>query len=65
LVPFLVQEGLREGDEHAGVAFSVGQVGRTVGVSLEDEDVLAVDNPTKTEFARAAPRRVLRLTPPA
>src|SRR5262245_4661743 len=54
LVLLLVQEGLREGDEHAGVAFSVGQVGRAIGVALEDEEVLAVDNPTKTEFAEPA-----------
>src|SRR5262249_35218965 len=54
LVPLLVQEGLREGDERAGVAFSVGQVGRAVGVALEDEEVLAVDDPTEAEFAEPA-----------
>src|SRR5262249_55054111 len=48
LVPLLLQEGLREGDERAGVTFSVAQVGRTVGVAVEDEEVLAVDNPTET-----------------
>src|SRR5262245_40933889 len=54
LVPLLVQEGLREGDERAGVTFSVGQVGRAVGVAVEDEEVLAVDDPTETEFAEPA-----------
>src|SRR5262245_57710665 len=67
LVPLFVQERLREGDERAGVAFSVGQVGRAVGVAVEDEEVFAVDNPTKTEFAE--PAQLLagywQLTPPA
>jgi hypothetical protein len=42
---FIVQEGLRDGDDCAGVTFSVGQVGRAVGAASEDEEVLAVDNP--------------------
>src|SRR5262249_38618060 len=54
LVLLFVQERLREDDERAGVAFSVGQVGRAVGVAVEDEEVFAVDNPTKTEFAEPA-----------
>ena len=51
LVPLLVQEWLCEGDERAGVTFSVGQVRAAVGVAVEDEEVLTVDDPAETEFA--------------
>jgi hypothetical protein len=51
LAPLLTQEWLRKGYERTGVAFSVGQVGGAVGDAVEDEEVLAVDNPTETTFA--------------
>ena len=54
LVLLLGPERPYEGDERAGVAFAVGQLGCAVGVALEDEEVLAVDNPTETEFAEPA-----------
>src|SRR5215471_17806177 len=54
LVPLLIQEGLREGDERTGVALSVGQVGRAVCVAVEDEEVLALDNATVNESAKPA-----------
>src|SRR5262249_16747097 len=54
LVPVLLHEGLRAGPEPAAVTFSGGQAGRTVRVAVEDEEVLAVANPTETEFAEPA-----------
>ena len=52
-VPLFVKKGFASATS-AGIALSVGQVGRAVGVAVEDEKVLAVDNPTETEFADPA-----------